>query len=39
MRSTVQTCFAANNSLLMRNRIHVLQRKMADRFPEVPGSN
>ena len=27
MRSTVQTCFAANNILLMRNWNHVLERK------------
>ena len=33
MRSTVSTCFAANNILLMRSWNHVLERKMADRFP------
>ena len=36
MRSTVLTCFAANNILLMRNWNHVLERKMAERFPELP---
>ena len=29
---------AANNILLKRNWNHVLERKMADRFPELPGS-
>ena len=35
MRSTVKTCFAANTILLKRNWNHVLERKMADRFPEL----
>ena len=33
-----KTCFAANDILLMRNWNNVLKRKMADRFPELPGS-
>ena len=39
MRSTVLMCFAANNILLMRNWNHLPERKMADRFPELPGGN
>ena len=31
--------FAADNILLMRNRNHVLEKKMAYRFPELPGSD
>ena len=30
---------AANNSLLVRNRNHVLERKMTDRFPKLPDSD
>ena len=38
MRSTVSTCFTANNILLMHWN-HVLEKKIADRFPELPGSD
>ena len=38
MRSTVYTCFAANSILLMRVWNHVLKKKMADRFLELPGN-
>ena len=37
--TSVLTCFAVNNILLMRNWNHFLERKMADRFPELPGSD
>ena len=40
MRSTVlETCFAVNNILVMRNWNHILEGKIADRFLELPGSD
>ena len=33
------TRLAVNNILLMRSWNHVFERKMADRFPELPGSD
>ena len=35
---SLSSCFAANNILLMCNWNRVLERKMADRFPELPES-